>query len=120
MITLFLAAAPGDDGFGDFLTVLVGFVIPGALLIGGLFYRDWRRNLKIREQNIKAGQTRMEQERLAYDAQREQREREERAYKQHVALNDLTGRKLEAESKLLESQVDRDRATASARKSSTS
>jgi hypothetical protein len=114
MITSLLAQSswpPEGSDSRSFIVFLVGFGVPAVLLVGALVYRDWRRNLRIKEQNVKAIHARHEQERAQHDAQREQRDREERAYKQHVALNDLTGRKLEAESKLLESQVERDRTT---------
>jgi len=111
------AWSPNDGDTRTFFMIVIGLGIPAVLLIGGLVYRDWRRNMKIREQNIKALQDHRERERVTEETRNEQdrahREREDKAYHQHVNLNELTAEKFQAETKVLEAQLaamERDRA----------
>jgi hypothetical protein len=80
--------------------VWVGIVIAlFAGVCGYLWYRDREQVRKLRERELAAFQQRNQLEQA-------QRERDGRAFSQHVALNDLQAKKLDLETKVLQAQLD--------------
>ena len=95
-----LAQVTSNAAFADTgLVVAAVFVVAVVVVCGYLWYRERERSQRLRERELTAYQHRNKLEEA-------QREREGRAFSQHVALNDLTAKKLELETRVLQAQLD--------------
>jgi len=105
MSPMVLLAQRAARNEADPLTIgLIGLLVVAVIVCISL-WQGRRRNAAAseRDRNMLAEQQRIGQL---------QQERDEKAYSQHVSLNDLTAEKLEAETKVLEAQLaamERDR-----------
>lgn len=98
MNLFFVAAAPVKSPNEDVI-VLIGLIGFALIVIGTVIWRDRRRSLGLRERELAAFRERSDQDQT-------QRERDSKAYSQHVALNELTAKKIELETKLMQAQLD--------------
>ncbi len=81
--------------------VIVGVIAAAAVVftIVAVVVRERRKGLAVRERELAAFQERNRQE-------ESQRERDSKAYSQHINLNELTARKIDLETKVLQAQLD--------------
>lgn len=70
-----------------------------AVMCGYLWYRDREQVRKLRERELAAFQQRNQME-------QSQKDRDGRAFNQHLALNDLQAKKVELETRVLQAQLE--------------
>jgi hypothetical protein len=79
--------------------IMVTLIVIGVISVATVWFLDRKKTRKLRERELAAFQQRSKMEEA-------QKEREGRAYNQHVALNDLTAKKLELETRVLHAQLE--------------
>lgn len=78
---------------------LIWLMMAGVFIVFVIFFRAWWNKQGLRRREVEA----VEQQQRQHLAQLQ---RDEKAYSQHVSLNDLTARKLELEAQLMQLQLE--------------
>jgi hypothetical protein len=79
--------------------IILGVLTVGAVLGAIAVYRGRQNRARLEMEQMRAEHQRRAQ-------QSTQSDRDEKVYQQHVALNDLTARKIELETRLMQAQAD--------------